>query len=414
VREGLERRGEQPVSGRVVEFTIPGPGLPAGGHVVALELLDREGRSRGTKREFVTVMEPGKKTYLSLITFYSSSWRESPQQLPVLNDSAYDAVALPLWGGYETGPVGEYEAIAGKLKEAHRLLKIDVWPWVFANRFIGVPEDATRHPSVSQGARPEYFTRIPILDLDNETGARADMLTMWRYAVRAAKELGAPGIVLDLEAYNNYQAYQVSYVAERRQEPVGDVIGKCEAVGADLAKICEEEYPECIVWSLFSHLRSPGRLAGYSGPVCPTTGHITLGFLRYAQEHKVPCKYLCGGETDVGYYNRNVEALKRRIALRDAAMADLLSRFPDHFFLAGTISPYHDHTILTDWIKRAAGDDPELKTIQDFEPMFRTLFDAYDWVWIYASSAARTEPYDPERNKEYSDVLRAALAEATP
>ena len=96
-----------------------------------------------------------------------------------------------------------------------------------------------------------------------------------------------------------------------------------------------------------------------------------------------------------------------------AAPADeFLSTYPNHFRLAGTISPYHDYAILTDWIKRAAGDDPELKTIQDFGPMFRTLFDAYDWVWIYASSAANTQPYDPERNREYSDVLRAALDQA--
>jgi hypothetical protein len=190
------------------------------------------------------------------------------------------------------------------------------------------------------------------------------------------------------------------------------VIAKCESIGADLARICEEEYPQCIVWSLFSHLTRSVRLAGFDGPVYPTTGHITLGFLKYAKEHHVPCEYLCGGETEVGYYNRNVDALKGRIARRDVTMAEFLSTYPDHFRLAGTISPYHDHTILTDWIKRAAGDDPELKTIQDFGPMFRTLFDAYDWVWIYASSAASTQPYNPERNREYSDVLRAAVDQA--
>jgi len=37
------------------------------------------------------------------------------------------------------------------------------------------------------------------------------------------------------------------------------------------------------------------------------------------------------------------------------------------------------------------------------------LFDAYDWVWIYASSAGKTQPYNPENNKRYSRVLKAAL-----
>jgi hypothetical protein len=44
--------------------------------------------------------------------------------------------------------------------------------------------------------------------------------------------------------------------------------------------------------------------------------------------------------------------------------------------------------------------------------MFRTLFDAYDWVWVYAASAAQTAPYDPQNNRRYSDLLRAALLEA--
>jgi len=177
-------------------------------------------------------------------------------------------------------------------------------------------------------------------------------------------------------------------------------------------RICEEEYPECILWSLFSRLERPTRLPGVTGPVYTTPGHMTLGFLKYAKQHKVPCKFLCGGETTPGYYNPNVERLKQRIADRDAAMADAMARFPDHFYLAGTISPYHDHTVLTDWILRNAGDDPELKTIEDFQPMFRTLFDAYDWVWIYASSAARTQPYNPDNNARYSAVLKAALNES--
>ena len=74
---------------------------------------------------------------------------------------------------------------------------------------------------------------------------------------------------------------------------------ECEAVGADLARICQEEYPECIIWSLFSRLDRSTRLPGYPGPVYPTVGHMTLGFLEFAKEHDVPCKYLCGGEVTV-------------------------------------------------------------------------------------------------------------------
>ena len=218
--------------------------------------------------------------------------------------------------------------------------------------------------------------------------------------------------MLDEEAYNNYPAYNMKYLAERRGESLDEVVTKCEAIGEELAKIVEEEYPECIIWTLFSRLDRPQQIRGRDEPVHPTPGHINLGFLRYAQAHQLPCKLLCGGEVSVGYYNPNPEALKEKIAQRDRNMAGPLEEFPDHLFLAGTISPYHDHTILTSWIQKRAGDDPELKTIADFQPMFRTLFDAYDWVWIYASSAARTVPYNPDNNRMYSEVLSAALDEA--
>jgi len=39
-------------------------------------------------------------------------------------------------------------------------------------------------------------------------------------------------------------------------------------------------------------------------------------------------------------------------------------------------------------------------------------FDAYDWVWIYASSAAKTQPYNPDNSARYSVVLKAALDES--
>jgi hypothetical protein len=45
--------------------------------------------------------------------------------------------------------------------------------------------------------------------------------------------------------------------------------------------------------------------------------------------------------------------------------------------------------------------------------MFRTLFEAYDWVWVYASSAGKTVPYNADNNRLYSEVLTAALDEAS-
>lgn len=386
--------------------------LTPGGHRARIELLDGT-TVLDTREQYFRSLQPGKRSYLSLISFYSSTqWNaEDLSGLTVLNDSAYAGVALPFWGGYDTDPIESWEELLPKLQTVRDLLEIDPWPWVFVNRFIGSPEDASGHAS-RNAPDPAYFERIPILDLDNETGARADMLAQWRLAVRAAKFWGSPGIVLDLEAYNNYPAYHVKYVAERRGESYAEVIRKVELVGEDLARIIEEEYPGCIVWTLFTRLEVADTLPGVEGVVHPVPGHISLGFLKYAQAHRLPSRMLCGGETTPGYYNPDPEALRRKIIDRDRAMAPYLERFPDHLFLAGTISPYHDLSINTGFMAAAEGEERSLRTLEDFAPMFETLFRAYDWNWIYASSAAKTMPYDPEHNALYTPVLDAALRAA--
>lgn len=389
-------------------------GLTPGGHLARLELM-QGGQVRDTAEQYFVSLQPGKRTYLSLITFYTPALvnldPEQQQQLRVLNDSAYAGVAMPLVGSYYTGPIPDFEDLIPRMALAAGTLDLDIWPWVALNRMIGSPKHSQGHPA-RPAAAVEYFQRIPILDLDNETGARADFLKLFRIAARAARRWGSPGLVIDPEAYNNYLAYRVSYVAQQRGESVAQTIAKCEALGADMARIVEEEYPECIVWTLFTRLDENFAKPGDSGRIYTTPAYIIKGFLDYAQHHRVPCKCLCGGEVALGYYNRNPEALRAKIAQRDAKMAWALQTWPEHLFLAGTISPYHDHTLLTGWIKNSAGDDPELKTIEDFRSMFRTLFDAYDWVWVYAASAARAGPYDPQNNARYSAVYRAALDEA--
>ena len=399
----------QPVTAKQQQILLRTEALPAGGHYAHVELLDKAGKVVDSRRQYFRSLQPGKCCYLKLITFYTKPIRQvDPERLKVLNDSAYAGVAIPMLGSYDTAPVPGYDAFAPSAKAIRDALKIDPWPWIVINRIIGVAPDGRSHAN-SHAKNPDYFRRIKALDLDNETGARSDMLKTWRSAVRLAREWKSPGVMIDLEAYNNYRTYRVDYVAKARNESIDDVIAKCEKLGADFAKIIEEEYPACTVWSLFSRLELRQVMRGYPRKIHTTVSYFTLGLLKYAKAHNVPLKFLCGGETTPGYVNKDVAALKARIAQRDADVADYLEQFPRRFFLAGTISPFHDYSITTSWIqKRYHGTN--FKTIEDFEPMFKTLFDAYDWVWIYASSAGKTAPYDPRNNARYSAVLRAALA----
>ncbi|MEW6356094.1 MAG: hypothetical protein AB1696_07210 [Planctomycetota bacterium] len=399
---------DEKLTAKVQDFTFPTKGIRAGGHYALVDLLDKEGNAVDSWKQYFRSLQAGKRSYLKLITFYSVGVVEKEiEKLGVLNDSAYAGVSIPIARSYDTDPVPEYDALKPRLDKVREILKIDPWPWVALNRMIGAPADRKGHAS-SHAKDIKYFEAIKALDLGNEAGARADLLKIWRHAVRAAREWKSPGVMIDLEAYNDYRAYNTAWVAEARGETIEETIRKCEDLGADMAKAIAEEYPTCIVWSLFSRLELSYVVSGHREKIYTMPSYLTLGLLKYAKANNIPLKYLCGGETTPGYCNKNVAMLKEKIAKRDVDVAPFLEQFPDHFFLAGTISPFHDYSIATAFIQTGYKDS-DFKAIKDFEPMFKTLFDAYDWMWVYAAGAAKTEPYNPVNNKMYSDALRDAL-----
>jgi hypothetical protein len=164
---------------------------------------------------------------------------------------------------------------------------------------VAGPAGGVGHAS-AHAKNVDYFRRVKALDLDNEAGSRADMLALWRYAVRLAEEWNSPGIMIDLEVYNNYRAYNTAWVAEARGETTDALIPQCEEVGQDLAKIIEEEYPQCVAWSLFSRLEKSVRIPGREAPILTTPSYVTLGLLQYAKANNVPLRYICGGEPAPG------------------------------------------------------------------------------------------------------------------
>lgn len=400
------------LEGRTVERSLDTSRLTGGSCQVRCDLVSEGLKVLDSATRYVRLPSAGKRPYLNLITFYTPKLVEAePEKMKLLRDSAFDGVAMPVEGGYVSAAVPEYAPLLAKAQSAQSAAGKQVWPWIFLNRMIGSPEDAQGHAGAN-AADPGYFQKIKILDLDNAAGARAQYLALFRLAVRLARELKSPGIVLDLEAYNNYPVYNVGYVAERRGETPQQVIAGCEKLGADMARVCAEEYPACVVWSLFSRLETRQSVPGLDQPALTTVGCMSLGFLKYCLAQHLPTRYLCGGEDSVGYYSADLPALQRKITTRAAALSPYLEQFPANFELAGTISPYHDYHVLTSWLQKVAGADPQLKTIADFQPFFRTLFEQYDWVWIYAASAGKANPYAPALSATYSAVYRAAMAEA--
>jgi len=212
-----------------------------------MELIGPSGEVVDSREQFFNSLEPGKRSYLKLITFYTKPIGEATEEkFRVLNESAYAGGAIPLVGGYDTDPVPTFESFQPQAAMLRRVLTIDPWPWGSVNRFIGARPDGGGHAS-AHAKRPEYFFRVNGLDLDGRAGNRGDMSALWRHAVRLAKTWNSPGVMIDLEAYNNYRAYDTAWVASERGDSIEAMIVQCEKAGEDLARIIEEEYPRCVV-----------------------------------------------------------------------------------------------------------------------------------------------------------------------
>lgn len=400
------------LTARRQSFTMTIASVPPGSHYLQAEVTDR-GQVVDSARRYFRSLPTDERPYLNLISFYSSRVRNGAEGLRALNGQAFDGVALPLWGAYHHEPIEAFDALCERFADVPEVLEIHPWPWLFLNRMLGLPPEGRRHESI-EGTRPEYFARIPTIDLDNTAGAREDFLTMWRHSLRLARRWGAPGVVLDYENYNNYDAYDLQYVARQRGETCEAVAWKLYELGRDMARAIEEEYPEAVVWTLISALQRFEDRPGCSVPIYHTPGYISIGLLDYAAEHDLPCVLVNGGEGLLQYYHPDLAAWRERIRYVDDRLAPAQERWPRNFDLAGCISPYHDAAQLTGWIAQKAGDAPRLRDIDDFVPIFRELMVGHRYVWVYAASASNTNPYDPEIARIYSDALEEAMREAFP
>lgn len=350
--------------------------------------------------------------YLLLVTFSTPGLRDlQAPHLEVIAESPYHGMASPLLSAYDVDPVPEPAAflavddfVGQHLPDKH------VWPWVFFNRVIGHAPGTEGHAHAGAPAH-EYFTRIKGMDLWDEAGALSDWMAIWRLALQVADELGAPGIVLDLEAYNDYRAYDPVYLAERSGKPVEEVIARLQEIGAQMATVIEEERDGALIWTLFSGLDRP-RYGPENETYYRSVAYLLMGMMDAARENDLGLTIIGGGAVGIGYYNDSLERLQAKIAARAEQLAPLLAERGALFRLGGTIAPWHDPALLTGWAARVAGEDPPFNSIDDFAPMVEELLRSYDFVWIYAASAVGYNPYDLDIAAPYNDMLAGALEAA--
>ncbi len=341
--------------------------------------------------------------YLLLVTFYSGNLSNfSPEMLTAINGSPYKGVAVPLIGAYDTGKytMGDFTPSVKRLRAGDAK---DVWPWVFFNRFIGHKKGSR---SLSEKADNIYFNSIDAIDIYNRAGALDDFYGIWKMSLEIAKQLDSPGIVVDSEAYNNYDIYEISYIAREVGKPEDEVKKRLLEIGKDLARVADETYPGATIWFLFTGLGSPMRsLNPFSEKEYMSVTYIIKGMLEYAKESGSKLKFVSGGMLSLGYCYESLNGLENKIRSRNADFEDPLNMYPN-LLLGGSIALWADAKLKKEgYFTKGICGKSKLKDLRDFKPLIKYLFESYRYVWIYTDGTLGYNPYDPKSASDYNMTI---------
>ncbi len=337
--------------------------------------------------------------YLLLVSFGVQLNTFDKSKIELINNSPYDGVAVPLLEAYDTSKP-DMQHFAEAVKRIKGSCTKQVWPWVFFNRFIGSREDGQAYSPLSNNA---YFRAIKGMDLDNQTGALGDFLELWRLSLRIARELGSPGIMVDPECYNNYNNYEVDYLAKEMGLPVEVVKNRLKAIGAELMEIANAEYPQAVIWFTHTAIAPQKTWRTWFQSDLPTPAYLVLGMLDQAKKLGLKATIVDGTDPNQGCYE-SLADLEQSTTARQERFAALLETYPQ-LRLGGVIVPWADSRQKRGWTLRGKCGESKLKNLNDFKPLIQYLLRSYDYVWIYAGGDAGYDPYDAAVSTIYNKGL---------
>jgi hypothetical protein len=317
--------------------------------------------------------------YLMLVNTAIANQVDAPK-LAQFDRSPYDGLAVSFAGAYDTSPVHSLAPMEAQIASWKKSTAKDIWPWVSLNRMIGA-NDAEGN----QLTKVPYFQRFQGLDLDGKAGAQNDFLENWRNALRLAKETRVPGIVCDLEFYNNYMAYDPAELGRMTSMPRPGVLDALRQVGARMADIAAAEYPGATLWFFFTGFTRPEFRVIDGQQYYLAATYIAEGLLDQIQQHHLPLRVLSGGEVGLGYCHNSVDDLRQAIGKRAAAFAPLLQKYNGILELAGTMTLWSDRSAKKNWVTQGACGTSSAATVEDLIPYMELLFQSYRYNWLYGS-----------------------------
>jgi hypothetical protein len=317
--------------------------------------------------------------YLLLVNTAMATQMDA-QKMAQFDRSPYDGLAVSFAGAYDTSPVVSAAAMQAQITSWKNSTSKDIWPWVYLNRMIGA-NDAEGNTLT----KVPYFQTFQGLDLDGKAGAQNDFLENWRNALHLAKEAGVPGVVCDLEFYNNYKAYDLAELARMTSQPQAEVINLLRHVGERMADISVAEYPGATIWFLFTGFTRPDYRVIEGRPFYLAATYIVEGLLDQIQQHHLSLQVLSGGEVGLGYCHNSVDDLRQAIEKRATTFAPVLQKYNSILELAGTMSLWSDRSAKKNWVAQGACGTSSAATVEDLIPYMELLFRSYRYNWLYGS-----------------------------
>ena len=340
--------------------------------------------------------------YLMLVNTAIANHMDA-QKMAQFEQSPYDGIAVSFADAYEVSPVPSLGSMEAQVSSWKKVTRKQIWPWVYLNRMIGA-NDAEGNAL----AKVPYFEHFQGLDLDGKAGAQADFLDNWKNALRLAKETNVPGIVCDLEFYNNYKAYDVAELARMTAKPQPEVLSLLSRLGAKMADTAAAGYPGATIWFLFTGFTRPDYRVIDGQPYYLAATYIVEGLLDEIQRERLPLRVLAGGEVGLGYCHATVEDLRQGIAKRAAVFAPLLQKYDGILELAGTMTLWSDRSAKKSWVAQGACGASTAATVEDLVPYMELLFRTYRYNWLYASPNGGYLAFDAQIVPRFDAAIRQA------
>jgi hypothetical protein len=345
---------------------------------------------------------PRRDHYLMLVNTAMARQMDA-QKLAQFDRSPYDGLAVSFSDAYDVSLVPTPASMESQLSGWKKSTSKQIWPWVYLNRMIGASD-----AEGNELTKVPYFQKFQGLDLDAKAGAQQDFLKNWRNALRIARKTSVPGIVFDLEFYNNYKADDVAELARMTSMSKQDALQALKNLGARMAHTASAEYPNAMIWILFTGFTRPDyRIINGQNYFLAGT-YIVEGLLDEIHEHHLALHVLSGGELGLGYCHNSVEDFRQAIQKRAAIFAPLLQKYKGILELGGTMTLWSDRSVKKNWVAVGACGSSSAATVEDLIPYMELLFRSYRYNWIYGSPNGGYLAFNPAIAPRFDTAIMKA------